>query len=333
MKRFLLTLAMVCVLAGMSAGNIYAEGVAINQKNFPDDLLRSTVAVNQWNRDGKLEKNEIKDVTKMKLNLVQELYSDSENNSVDMTKNYSVINCKGLEYFDNLKELYLSVSGIDAKEYRYRKRNLKNFHQVYRLKKIEKLTVLGDNTKKVWKFNQFPKLTTLKIGGGMTGTIRLGKNLKNLYIVGLEEADTLRSDDGLRGKSTLNLSKADKLRKFYAEGLYTNVKFGNNKNLRKINISNNGTEKNVKTKTLNFKGLKNVNSIEISGCNRVKNVKLGNHKKLKRISICSKALKEIDVKGCKALRIISVYRNTKVKNLGKGYHITKSKGTVTYQKK
>ena len=116
MKRFLLTLAMVCVLAGMSAGNIYAEGVAINQKNFPDDLLRSTVAENQWNRDGKLEKNEIKDVTKMKLNLVQELYSDSENNSVDMTKNYSVINCKGLEYFDNRKELYLSVSGIDAKE-------------------------------------------------------------------------------------------------------------------------------------------------------------------------------------------------------------------------
>ena len=35
MKRFLLTLAMVCVLAGMSAGNIYAEGVAINQKKFP----------------------------------------------------------------------------------------------------------------------------------------------------------------------------------------------------------------------------------------------------------------------------------------------------------
>ena len=97
------------------------------KKNFPDDLLRSTVAENQWNRDGKLEKNEIKDVTKMKLNLVQELYSDSENNSVDMTKNYSVINCKGLEYFDNLKELYLSVSGIDAKEYRYRKRNLKKF--------------------------------------------------------------------------------------------------------------------------------------------------------------------------------------------------------------
>lgn len=332
MKRFLLTLTLVCVLIGMSASNIYAGGVKVNQKNFPDDLLRNEVMENEWDRDGTLGKKEIADITKLKLSLVEELYSDIETEGVDMSKNYSIINCKGLKYFKNLKELHLAVTGIDAKEYKYRKRNLKNFNQVYGLKKIKKLTVLGDNSKKYWKFNKLPNLTTLEIGGGMTGKINLGKKLKNLYVVGLVETDIERSDGGLRGKSTLDLSKAKNLRKLYAEGIYTNVKFGENKNLKKISILNNGVTKNIKIKTLNFRGLKNINSIAIDGCTKLKKVKLGNHKKLREIVICSKVLKEIDVKGCSALQNISVHRNTKVKHLGKGYKVMKSKEMVTYQK-
>lgn len=332
MKKTILTIIMFLLLTGTMGKDIYAGKVEINETNFPDKMLRDEVLKNEWHRDGMLSKKEALDITNIKISLIQELNSDFETESVDMNKNYSIINCKGLEYCKNLNELYLAVSGIDAKRYKYKTRTIKNFNKVYRLKKIQKLTVLGDKSKKTWYFNRFPNLTTLTLGGGMNGKVRLGKKIKNIYIINSVEIDSRKKDSGYVGKNVLDLSKAKNLKRFCAEGFYTNVKFGKNRKLEKIEILNHSKRKNVKVKTLDFRELKNIKKISITGCSKLKKVSLNNNIKLKKIDICSKALKEIDVKDCTALKNITVYRNTKVKNLGKGYKISKSQKNITYYK-
>lgn len=319
MKKFILVTTLIMMILGISnTMSIYADEVSkrikINETNFPNKFLREKVKDKvDKNNDNILQESEINDVKEFSLSLESYYLSYYNDTDLELKENYHILNCKGLEYFKNIEELYLDVSRY---EYGSDKRGYVNFNNIYQLKELRKLTITGDNIVKKWYFNRFPKLKELKLEGIVkVKKIKFGKKLKNLTM------------SSIRGKEKLDLSKAKELEKFVAQGVHLKgIKFGKNKNLKKIDIWS-IAEGGIKSiKKIDVSGLKNLRMLQITDCPNLIKVKFGKNKKLSIVSIdAGKKLKELDFKGCRISKEILLTEGIKIKNLWSGY-----RGRINY---
>lgn len=317
MKKIILTIILTLMLLGINNTiSVYAqdtttvneEDIKIDETNFPNRFLREKIQETiDKNHDNVLQEKEINEVTVFSLSL-ESYYEENP----DTKENYYILDCKGLEYFKNLKILYLDVC---RHEYDSDQRGYVNFNSIYQLKNLEKLTLVGDNLVEKWYFNKLPSLKELKLEGIVkVKKMKFGKNLEKI---------TLYS---VTSEKKLDLSSVKKLKKFSARGInFPKVKFGKNKHLKAIDIwaAQGGKIKTIKA--IDVSGLKNLKYLRISDCTKLKSVKFGKNKKLVEVSIDAKRLKSINLKGCRVSKQISLTKGTKIKNLWKGY-----KGVINY---
>ena len=251
MKKILLTITLAVILLGIiSPGYVYAEDsktgiqnadVAISEENFPNEYLREEVLEKaDKNNDGYLQTQEIKFTTSLNIEVEYDYSKDA-----DSRKDNPIVDCKGLEYFTNLEELFLSntIYGNYSG-----KRGYINFDKVYQLKKLKKLTIFGDNLVNKWYFNRLPNLNELQLSGiSKVKKIKVGKKLRTIEI------------EGLHGQIELDLSGAKNLKTFSANTFHIKkLKFGRNNKLRTIDIWENSENKNKTLKKINVSKVKNL---------------------------------------------------------------------------
>ena len=196
MKKLVLVTALIMMIWGISnTMSVYAnemeKSIKINETNFPNKFLREKVKDKvDKNNDNILQESEINDVKEFSLSLESYYLSYYNDTDPELKENYYILNCKGLEYFKNIEELYLDVSRY---EYDSDKRGYVNFNNIYQLKNLKKLTITGDNIVKKWYFNKFPKLKELKLEGIVKiKKIKFGKNLKNLTMSSIRGKEKTR---------------------------------------------------------------------------------------------------------------------------------------------
>ena len=311
MKKVILTIALTFMLFGMSNMIVYAEELktdtqkteaTITETNFPNEYVRQIVKDKiDKNNDNILQESEINAVTKLSIpaqEAADEGVGDYE------ASVYEIIDCKGLEYFTNLRELYIYV------DWKSNQSGLKNFNKVYQLKKLTKLTVYGDAKVKKWRLDKLPNLKELTLTTvSKVKKIRFGTKIEKLKLYNVS------------GTANVNLSKAKKLEKIWARDYnLKKLNFGTNKNLRRINIWSTSGNVNKTIKSIDVSGLKNLKYLNLTGMENLKQVKFGKNKKLKRVWInAGKKIKEIDFKDYRISKVVCLNKGVKVKNLWSRY--------------
>ena len=265
------------------------KGIEINAENFPSEYVRELVSESfDSNNDNQLSQNEIDAVTELWIDPDDTYtYMDGLDNS---NYKYSVIDCKGLEIFRNVKKLWICAETVEHNDEKIKKYGLLNFENLYALKKVEDLYISGEKYEARYELNQFPNLKKVKFA--------YIKNLKQL-----EFGDNSRIEQinlvSVYGNYKLDLSKTKQLKKFRARGLNCNgIKFGKNDNLRKIYMEEMG------------KGIKN---IDVSKLSNLKTLDLNYSKYLKNINV--KQVKNLYLYKCKRIKKLDISKCNKVKRV------------------
>lgn len=271
----LLATLLVIVFCAVSGTMVSANTkIKFNKKNFPNEFLRQVIYDEvDVNEDGYLSKKEINTTEELEINMYR-LGTNHEDGCIDCGTAYSkedwskycIFNCKGLEYFKNLKKLEISVYtdyynlGIKCR--------IKNLDKLNNLTKLEKLTLSGD---KVTEKIDLSKLKKLK---------KLTVDFYNLEKINLK---------GLKKLKDLSIYK----------GKIKKIDVSENKNLKDIYISS----KNLKNIDLSTN--KNLEEIMIQS-DKLKKLDLSNNKKLTYVSTITPKLKNINLKGCKKIKKFSI---------------------------
>lgn len=275
MRISLLATFLVIVFCAVSGTIVSADTkIKFNKKNFPNEFLRQEIYNSvDVNEDGYLSKNEINTTEELEINMYR-LGTNHEDGCIDCGTSYSkeewakycIFDCKGLEYFKNLKELKISVYtdyydlGIKCR--------IKNLDKLNKLTKLEKLTLTGDKVTEKLDLSKLKNLKKLDVGF---------YNLKKINVNGLKKLKDLSISQSKIKK--IDVSENKNLKDIYI----------NSKNLKNIDLSTN----------------KNLEEIMIWS-DKLKKLDLSNNKKLTYVSTITPKLKNINLKGCKKIKQFSI---------------------------
>jgi hypothetical protein len=273
----------ILLLGILSATNICfaQENVKITKKLFPDEYVREYVKSNiDKNKDGYLSQKEIANVKTITIDKMS-AYLKDETNELDV-KEYTSIDCTGLDLFVNAKKVVLRPYCDKTNESTYG--SLKKIKTIYNLKNLKYLEITGDTGNKTYNLNKLSKLKEVVISSTNAEKITVSKN------VNLEKI-----------KATYNL----KLK---------SVNLKNNTKLRSINFFGSALKKmtlpkNNKIRTANLNGT-NLSRLQM---------KQFNPKQLKTLKICNTSIKKVNLKNFKKLKLVCISEGTeltgKTKNL------------------
>lgn len=277
MKRTSIIGFVFVVIFGMSTNVSAKQGIKINIKNFPDPILYEIVDLKfDTNADGRLSQDEMDKVEKIVIDKEKMFFFSNKKYTEDL-------DCDGLQYFKNLKELTLTVGpGYDIDGNGLGSGKIINLNKILNLKKMEKLTISSDGANDKYEFKKFKNLKFLKIKSTRAKKIILNKNVK------LRKLKLIYN-----GKlNSLDIRKLKDLRNVDCFGC----------GIRKIKFP--------KKNRIKFACLTHNSIAKI-------NMKWFNPKTLKRLRVVNKSMKKINVKGFKKLKYLSVYPKTKVKGASK----------------
>lgn len=242
MKKKLLILSIVMMFLltfGFSVQIKAAEtnDIKINKKNFPDVNVRQCVRQLDLNKDKKLSKAERKKVKKIQL---------GEETKYDNWSKGRKLNCKGLEYFYNLKTLNIDIGSNPKAE-----AGIYNVKYILKLKKLKKLSIWGS-------FNK-TKLD-LKSLGNLEELILYKTNLKKVNVTRNKK---LKKVDISRNPyiKELNLKNCTKATKIFCEGnsKCSKLILPKKNNIKTLNVAGNAVEK------LDVSSLKKLEKLSIIG--------------------------------------------------------------------
>lgn len=235
MKKILLCLSLLLLITIGINVNTYAattsgNQITISKQNFPDKNLRKYVKKYDLNKDGKLSKNERKNV--------KTLYIMSDTFKVSRIKNF---NCKGLQYFYNLKNLSIDVES--------RKNKIKNAKYIFKLKNIKKLTLAGKLDERKLDFKKMKHLKNLTLFETNIKSVNVKKNTgikyinisRNYYMkkLDLSKNTKLKRIRCYQNRiSKLNLPKSESVIELNVScNALKGISVGSLKNIEKIDIS------------------------------------------------------------------------------------------------
>jgi hypothetical protein len=232
--------------------------VEITQENFPDSAIRDYInRVVDDNKDGYLQQEEINQIEKIDFNNFAEDSTHSRN---------QVINCKGLEYFTNLKNLILVAESTYGGE-------LINLKYIYNISSLEELSIGGANTIKkidLSKLNNLEKLYVIKCDKLKEISLPSDSKLTVLYI---------NSCNNLKKINLSGLKKLNDVKIFNNEKLSQVVLPAKNK-IETLNLSDNNIKK------IDVKGRK-ITTLVLTG-NKIKKLNLKNCKNVKKVYVNKK---------------------------------------------
>lgn len=254
MKKILLCLSLLLLIAIVINVNTYAatasgNQIAISKQNFPDKNLRKYVKKYDLNKDGKLSKNERKKV--------KTLYIMSDTFKVSRIKNF---NCKGLQYFYNLKNLSIDVES--------RKNKIKNVKYVFKLKNIKKLTLAGKLDERKLDFKKMKHLKNLTLFETNIKSVNVKKNTGIKYI-NISRNYYMKK---------LDLSKNTKLKKIRCyQNRISKLNLPKSESIIELNVSCNAL------KEILVGSLKNIEKIDIS-TTFITSIDVSKNSKLKQLT-------------------------------------------------
>lgn len=337
-KRVLFSLA--CILVVLTAKQaVYAEQIAINASNFPDEAIRNS-----------LEQQCLVDENNEPITNEQ---GDCLIDTADITYLYcfpeeKITSLKGIELFSNLEKVYLfrlDMKDIDLSA------NAK-LNSVYldgdsietveladcslidyfcvasrqldfdysELVNVTNLSIYSDKVEDI-DLSIFPNLTILNLGCANIKEIDLSKSV-NLYNFAAY---------GVKSLEKITVGTNDNLEFFSIEGAskLTNVDVSKCKNLTYISIvdcklSKIDTSKNKKLSTLEVNGNKKIKAIDISKNKKLENLNIGmtsvskldtsKNKNLLKLLVYNTKVSTLNLKKNKNLYLLS-YEGTKIKSL------------------
>ncbi len=294
MKKFLKLLALITVFI-IGTGTLVSatekqNQVELTKQNFPDAYLRKYLSeIIDDNKDGVLQQEEINKVGTLKLDM------SGEHTGYNDMNGQNNINCKGISYFKNIKELMLVGGDGKAKIY--------NIKEIEGLTKLTSLHLEGNANKCKLNLSKLKRLNSFKIiGFHKLNKLVLKKNIKDLEFF------------DLKGNATLNLANQKYLQDVELQYVdLKKIKFGNNKGIFSINIYYDGVRKLKKMKSIDVSGLKNLEELSLSDFKNLKKIKLGKNKDLTEIYINNcKKVKRLNVKKCKYIQRLCVDKQIKV---------------------
>ena len=205
---------------------------------------------------------------------------------------YSIIDCTGLDMFENVKELYIYVAKA-GKDY-----GIKNFNALYKLKNLRSIRIEGNTRTKQYDFGKFPQLKYIEMDSikNADKIVFGGKSkVRNIY---------LRS---ISGKANLNLSKVKYLQKIDTISYnLRSIKFGSNKKLKKIEMSYYSGDSNKTIKRIDVSGVKNLEYLCLTKMKNLKTLKIGKLNQLEEIFVNSGKVKNVDISKCNMLRKVTL---------------------------
>lgn len=299
-KSFMLFIVFLVSL--ISTTSVYAQEITndikLDETNFPNAFVREVLydEVDQ-NGDYILQKSEIDKTTSLTFNTDEVVNSENYKPEV-----HSRIDCKGLEYFQNLEGLYIATYRKDGEKY-----GMVNFNSIYQLENLKRLYIKNDNQKnKRWYFDKFP-------------------NLKELYLETISGIDVLKFGDKIKilelksitGKAKIDLSKLKALKQFTGESIgVPEIKFGKNRKIKKLKITAPFRKSRYDLKRIDISGLTNLKSLRLFEVNKLKKIKFGKINNLREIKISggkfhetnytNKSIKTFDVSNFKKLKYLSI---------------------------
>ena len=302
-----------------------ADGIAINETNFPDEQFRKYVLEQiDTNKNKTLDQGEIYSTT-----------------TIDVQYK-GIKSLKGIEYFTSLQELksqYNSLGVLDLSKNPGLSRLLCPSSGITELKLPSSVYYLEC---------QYNSLTELKLPSSVTYLNCQNNSLTALDVSGCTGLTTLSCQDN--PLTALNVSKNRSLNKLYVSGtdlgtlseldLSSNTELSDvdirNTNLTSLDVSKNtkltrlycmlnksltslklGTQPNLTT--LSCTDDSQLTSLDLSGCSALQDVtaarcaltelNVGNNASLKQLQCYSNQLKSLDVSGSPNLTILEVYNN------------------------
>ena len=315
--RITLTMLFFCLIVCLSiAPAAFAETVAIDATNFPDDIFRNYISENfDKKEDGALSSEEIAAVT-----------------SIDCTS-MSVSSAKGIEFFTELRGVYFMHNQLTAL----------NTSSMPHLRELS----CGDNQIKSLDLSNNTELTSLYCWGNQLTKLDVSRNPKLVHIhCGIYD-NTNGSSGQLRGNmltqldlsnqpnlqylschgnqlTSLDLSSNTKLRSFGCDynqltslDLSANTQLesficdwnplnqivlGNNENLYNFGVRGD------QLTSIDISGLPN---LQVLGCgdNRLTSIDLSHNPKLYRVHLYNNQLTELDVSRNPALLFLQCQHN------------------------
>lgn len=307
--------------------NAFAADIKIDVNTFPDTYIMSCANMKDTNKDGYLQKVEIKAVKKLTLKKFIGDYvygsdgdADGLSNWTDYKQEDCYIDLSGIEIFENLESLKLDYSGARTKTETYVVK-VNNFDKIYKLKKLKKLKKLSINEGDL----------ALIDASKLQGLQELALRELSIKKVVFGENNRLRklSITELKKLKSIDLSKLKKLSNLQLQ--FSHIKklnLKNNKELKILNIDrcpnikSVNLSKNTKMKKCYFQGyVKNVylaknNQISFFrwvGCNnkKIKTENL-NPKTLKTLILYESKFKKLDIRKYKKLKVLGVEDNVKI---------------------
>ena len=281
-KRYFLTMALIVLaLVFFSITTIInAEdtGIKINKSNFPNKRILNDVKQADKNGDGILQDKE-----------------NRELKHVGIASSYKIIDLKGVSLLKYVESFYLVVDKEDTQE-------VKNFDEIYRLKKLKNLQVSCIKLKiKSLDVSKFPSLEYLLIGRlNQLENITFGNNKK------LKEIE-IRFSKSLK---KLDFSKLTNLRKLRIDDVPVEyIKFGkNNKTIRRLSIFTSYTA-NTHFSKLDLSKLKKLKKLQLEDCNKITSLDLSKNPNLEEILLqTASKIQKLDFTHNKNLKNIGLFR-------------------------
>lgn len=322
MPKLILMLLIIILGCISSVSSIKAsettEGIAINEENFPDSNVRNQLW--QWvdqNGDYVLQPSEIE---KTKWFSVSGWGDDTKDG-----KDYTTINCTGLECLKNVERITIAPAGIATGT-----SEILNFEKLYQLKKLKQISLEGSFVNRTYDFSQFKNLRELTLEGINANKIIVNNaklkafkisSVKSKALV-IKKAGKVKNIDWTSLKTNeLNLSKIKNLKKVDIDSLKAKkIKFGKLSKLTKVTIVMDEKAGKNTLKKLDLSGVKNLESFRGGNFAGIQEIKFGKLKKLKIVDIyfgskSNKKLKFLDLSGLKNLRSVAIENLKKVKSI------------------
>lgn len=286
LKKIVTVILVTGVCICLKASTVMAADVTINRKNFPDEALRAEVSAFDTDRDGKLQKEEIRNVKS--LHVYKFLDSDDvdyEENPDAVMPQYQksdfVFDFKGVEYFTGLNELTINLSGGCVQETgKHYASEISNFKKVYQLKKLTSLTMFSAKVKQI-NLSKFPKLKKCSLD--LPGLCSITVNNKELHNFRLSDTANIKK---------LDFSSAPKLKVLYLSQMKAPyVVFGrNNKKLKELHVESNGK---TKISSLDITPLASLERFTLTKV-RISNINFSKNKALDDVYVDNCSIKKLD---------------------------------------
>ena len=268
------------------------QGVAIDEKNFPDEAFRSYVKKRyDWDKNGYLSDGEIERVTELSI-------GGDDEDGLNSCKNF-----QGVELFPNLDNISVRDSDMEtmdtnilsiAKTLEIREcDNIKNL-DLSACTKLENLTLEGCGNITNLDLSPCSELGSLEIEYCNKLEKVNARGCKNLRSSSMENCDKL---------NTVDLSECKEL---------TTVAFDSTEGFENINVS--GCEN---LTTIDSYGCKGIKTLDLSRCGKLETLNLYNSgisaldlspckESLQALNVSDcKNLKDVDITGCKSLEEVN----------------------------